>query len=180
MEKGRTPHELEWLKVISEYHKMREHWDEEQMTNSDFCDFMVKNFEPPVRKNSEEAETIKLLLDRKKFVDEKILKFGERYGAEGKVIIVGSDPRVGKTMHWMKTAMEAILMDDRPTTIAFESTCHKGYAQGEMPFKPFEIEPIKITPVERFDDKIFYQHRTNPNPENRPDKSRKQRNKPRR
>lgn len=38
-----------WRKEIKRYHKEREHMSEDDMTNSDFCKFVMDNFEFPTR-----------------------------------------------------------------------------------------------------------------------------------
>lgn len=38
-----------WRKELKRYHKEREHLSEDEMTNSDFCDYVMNNFEFPKR-----------------------------------------------------------------------------------------------------------------------------------
>lgn len=38
-----------WRQELKRYHKMREHMSEDEMTNSDFCDYVIDNFEFPIR-----------------------------------------------------------------------------------------------------------------------------------
>ncbi len=39
-----------WKDIIEEYHEERGHLSEDEMTNSDFCNFLTKNYNPPTKK----------------------------------------------------------------------------------------------------------------------------------
>lgn len=40
----------DWAHIIKEYHTEREHTSEDEMTNSDFCKYLIKNYNPPTKK----------------------------------------------------------------------------------------------------------------------------------
>lgn len=166
-----------WLAVITEYHEKKQHWMGEGENLLTFESFLVDNFLPPVRKDSPEAEALQLLRDRKQFVADKVHHFAERYGVVGS--LVGGEP-----MENLKTALAELLAKETslPQVIVLDSMGSGRFAQGDKTNTPkaFDPEPMIIKAVERLQDPIYEIGRTNPNPENRPNKSRKQRNKPRR